>query len=202
MVAGGNGIPVPAMTNLLFPGWIEWPDPREWIVSQTNQIHVVGETFTLADSYEGDNDLGMPTWQWRKNGVPMGSAQPFNPSITGLYPGLIGGHTTLTITNAQPADAGIYDVDVRGNNWLIGLKFSISIQTTNGQGVFQKPQFLGTNFVCDLVGAATRNYKVQWSTNLFTWNDLVTLSNTTGKVTFTNSLSASGGQFYRTVLLP
>jgi len=108
----------------------------------------------------------------------------------------------LALTNIQPSDAGVYDFVLYGNNWMIAPKISLSIQTTNGQGVFQKPRFAGTNFVCDLAGAAGRDYEVQWSTNLMNWNNLTTLTNITGTVTFTNSIPPSGQQFYRTVLLP
>ena len=93
-------------------------------------------------------------------------------------------------------------VVVLGNNWFIGPKTVLSIQITNGCGVFQSPRFPGTNFVCDLLGAAGRNYAIQWSTNLFDWKNFTTLSNFTGTITFTNTPALGGAQFYRARLQP
>jgi len=200
MVAGGNGYPIPSGSGLKFPIWLEWPEPQ---LSQypppsaTNRTYVLGETFSLTNYYYSTTDLGVPTFQWRKNGITIGSPQSFIAYYLNATASAV-----LTITNAQPSDAGVYDVVVLGDNWFIGPKMLVSIQTTNGQGVFQTPGFAGTNFVCALAGAAGRNYKVQQSTNLLNWSDLVTLSNATGTVTFTNATAAVGAQFYRTVLLP
>ncbi|MDR3456657.1 MAG: immunoglobulin domain-containing protein [Verrucomicrobiae bacterium] len=203
--AGTNGSSAPPAYGLKFPVWFasEGPEPfaRSDMASPSTQVRVGGETISLTNSYFGYNDFGVPSFQWRKNGVLAGSRQSFTPDP--IVPGESSSCVTvLTITNAQPSDAGVYDVDVRGNNWFIGQKIYISIQTTNGQGVFQAPKFLGTNFVCDLTGAAGRSYEVQQSTNLENWSDLVTLSNTTGSVTFTNPPAASSPRFYRTVLVP
>ena len=90
---------------------------------------------------------------------------------------------------------------IYGNLWTVSSKITLSIQTTNGSGVFQNPRFAGSNFVSDLVGAANRNYQVQQSSNLLTWTGLITLSNLSGTVTFTNP-PASSPIFYRTVLVP
>jgi hypothetical protein len=102
----------------------------------------------------------------------------------------------------QTSDAGVYDVAVLGNNWCIGPKMIVSIQLVNGQGVFQSPRSSGSNFVCDLEGAPSRNYAIEWSTNLFDWSNLLTLSNITGTVTFSNSLNTASTKFFRARLLP
>jgi len=200
--AGGGVYPVDSGYGLKFPAWPEWPEP--WIsyygvyaISPPTQTRAAGETFSLTNAYQGYGDFGTPYLQWRKNGIMVGNKQ-YLPS--GIYGGAA--QVVLTITNAQPSDAGVYDVDVRGNDWFIGQKIYVSVQTTNGQGVFQAPKFLGTNFVCDLAGMTGRNYKVQQSTNLLNWSDLVTLSNVNGTVTFTNPPAGSGSYFYRTVLVP
>lgn len=205
LVAGTNGTPAQSNFGLKFPGWIPLEGQDPWLSfpnSPTNQLRVVGESFSLTNSYQGYNDYGTPKFQWRKNGILVGTQQLFtiNPNLgtpQGAY-----GTMILTITNAQPSDAGVYDVDVRGSQWFISQKIYVSIQTANGQGVFQKPKISGTNFICDIVGAVGRNYKVQWSTNLTGWNDLTTLSNVTGTVTFTNMPGTGLSRFYRTVLLP
>jgi hypothetical protein len=91
---------------------------------------------------------------------------------------------------------------VLGNNWLIGPKTSVSIQTTNGLGVLQSPRLSGGGFAADVLGVPGRNYQAQWSSNLTTWNTLQTLSNVTGTVSFTNAPASAGTRFYRTMLLP
>jgi hypothetical protein len=203
--AGTNGFTAPPAYGLKFPGWPEWPEP--WVdnfdgyaISSMNQVKVVGETFSLTNAYTGYNDFGPPYFQWRKNGIHIGSPQNFSPIVG--FPEGGNALAILTITNAQPADAGVYDVDVRGNDWFIGQKIFVSIQTTNGQGVFQNSRTSGTNLICDLLGAASRKYKIQQSTNLTSWGDVMTVSNATGTVTFTNSPGTNGAMFYRSVLMP
>jgi hypothetical protein len=207
LVAGGSIYPVPSAGDLKFPAWPEWPEPvfmiSDWSgllnhasSTATNQTRVPGESFSLTNLFWGFGDFGTPTWQWRKNGIPLGGPQNFVGNVTSEAAAAV-----LNITNAQPADAGIYDVVVLGNKWRVGPKTVVSIQITNGCGVLQAPRQQGTNFVCDLLGAPGRNYKVQCSTNLSVWNDVVTLSNATGMVIFSNA-PASNAIFYRTVLLP
>jgi hypothetical protein len=197
LTAGGNSFPVPSLAALRFPYWIEWPDPICVLFYSTarNLLGVPGETVTLTNFYWAYTDFGIPYGQWRKNGNLI-------PGATNYVQLGFSGSASLVITNIQPNDAGIYDFVLYGNNWMIAPIITLSIQTTNGQGVFQKPKFAGTNFICDLVGATGRNYQVQWSTNLTGWNNLTTLTNLTGTVTFTNPSASTGSQFYRTVLLP
>jgi len=138
--------------------------------------------------------------QWRKNGVPILNAT--NGLRIPQYAGGGSGSGILTITNIQASDAGIYDMIVYGNEWVVSPKIVVSVQTTNGPGLFQKPKVVGTNLVCSLTGAAGRKYDVQWSTNLLQWHDLTILTNLTGTVAFTNPAPSPGPQFFRTVLLP
>ncbi len=212
LVAGGGDFPIPSSYGLKFPGWWvgEYGEYVEPVIvtdlpnTPTNQVRIPGETFSLTNTYFAYTDYGTPTAQWRKNGNPIIGATNF-PAIFGGGSGPGGAgyfQAVLTITNAQPADAGIYDLVVIGNDWLVGPKTVLSIQITNGPGVFQSPRFRGTNFVCDLLGVAGRNYTLQWSTNLFDWNDLSTVSNVTGTIAFTNPPALGGAQFYRTRLQP
>jgi len=207
LVAGGGIYPVPSAGDLKFPGWPEWPEPifmvSDWSFllngaksTPTNQIRVPGESFSLTNLFWGYGDYGTPTWQWRKNGVPLGTPQNFVGGMVGEAAAAV-----LNVTNAQPADAGIYDVVVIGNDWIVGPKTVLSVQTTNGCGVFQSPRLQGTNLVCDLLGAVGRKYQVQCSLDLVVWNDVATLSNAIGMVTFSNA-PAANAIFYRTVLLP
>jgi hypothetical protein len=203
LVAGGGSFPTPSASGLKFPAWWagEGLEPAiEGPTTPTNQVRVPGETFSLTNTYFAYTDYGYPTAQWRKNGNPILGATNFpaigDYGVAGYFQGV------LTITNVQPADAGIYDLVVLGNNWLVGPKTVLSILITNGCGVFQSPQFRGTNFVCNLLGAAGRNYTIQWSSNLFNWNDLNTVSNITGTIPFTNTPALGGARFYRAKLQP
>jgi hypothetical protein len=196
LVAGGGGYPVPSSTNLYFPIWLEWADPIFIGSTSTNQVRILGETFSLTNGYIACTDLGPPTVQWRKDGKALLGATNFTGSGTCGY-----WKTILTITNLQAADVGVYDVAVFGSNWFIGQKTSLNIQLVDGQGVFQSLRLSSSNFVCDLVGAPTRNYAIEWSTNLFDWSNLSTLSNITGTVTFSNLLDIASAKFFRARLL-
>ena len=208
LVAGLGPFPFTSTGDLKFPAWPEWPEPYFFqsgggglfdglTSAATNQVRIVGESFCLTNLFWGYGDLGVPTWQWRKDGTNIGSPQYFTGSFFSEF-----GVAVLSITNAQPADSGIYDVVVLGNNWFIGPKITLSIQVTNGQGLFLSPRINGSNFISDLQGVAGRNYAIQWSSNLTVWNDLWTLSNLTGTITFTNFPATIGTRFYRSILLP
>jgi hypothetical protein len=199
LVAGGNGYPMPSATNLYFPLWMEWPEPTfaPYGSSPTNQLRVPGESFTLTNEVQGFNDLGPANFQWRKDGQTIGLAT----NIVGEED-YYDAYLTLSFTNVQPSDVGIYDVVALGNDWLIGPKTVLSVQLTNGPGLFQTPSLSGGQFVCDLAGAQGRNYAVQWSTNLSNWTDLLVVSNSSGTVTFSNTTAGRNATFYRTRLLP
>lgn len=201
LVAGGDGYPVPSTTDLVFPYYIEWPNPTPSYggISPTNQVRVPGETFSFTNWYLCYSDYGTPTIQWRKDGNFIPGATNFvadNPYPGAVFTGV------LTITNVQATDAGVYDAVVLGDFSLVSPKISLSMQVTNGQGVFLSPQISSTNFISDLQGVAGRNYAIQWSSNLTAWNDLFTLSNLTGTVTLTNFPATVGTRFYRSILLP
>jgi hypothetical protein len=205
LVAGGGTNPTPSAGSLKFPIYIEWPDPpRPNSPTPINQVQIPGETVSLTNGYFACTDFGTPTAQWRKNGNPIIGATNF-PNIAPGYSGphIVSGtfQGVLTITNVQPADAGIYDLVVIGNNWIVGPKTVLSIQIT-GYGVLQSPRFVDTNFVCDLLGAAGRNYAIQWSTNLTDWHNFTTQYNSTGTITFSNAPASGDRQFYRGRLLP
>jgi hypothetical protein len=207
LVAGGGGFPIPSAYGLKFPGWWVGEGLEPFIIdypgyptSPAGQLRIPGETFSLTNTYFAYTDFGTPTAQWRKDGNPIIGATNF-PKIFGDYTGGFF-QGVLTITNVQPAGAGIYDLVVIGNNWIVGPQTVLSIQITNGYGVFQSPRFLGTNFVCDLLGAAGRNYAIQWSTNLTDWHNFITQYNSTGTIIFSNAPALGGAQFYRGRLLP
>jgi hypothetical protein len=198
LIAGGGSYPTPSAADLKFPLWPEWPEP--WYdngPTPTNQVRIPGETVSWINYYSAYTDFGIPTCQWRKDGeIIPGATNGVEQTQTFMY------QTVFTLTNVQPADAGIYDVEVFGNQWIVAPTITLSIQVTNGPGLLLSPRFSDTNFVCDLLGVASRNYLIQWSPDLLTWNDLLTVPNLTGTVTFTNPITTNGACFYRARLLP
>ena len=206
LTAGGGGFQVPSVYGLKFPGWWvgEGLEPvGGWSpISLTNQVRMAGETFSLTNTYWAYTDYGMPTAQWRRNGIPIAGATNF-PDIDPGWMGVDGTFQgVLTLTNVQPADAGIYDLEVHGNNWFIGPKLTLSIQLASGPCALRAPRINGSSFVCDLVGGAGRSYQIQWSSNLSSWSDLQVLSNAIGTMTFTNTPAPAGARYYRSMLLP
>jgi hypothetical protein len=200
LVAGGGASPTPSADDIRFPTWPEWPEPV-WFgfnSTPTNQVRIPGETVSFTNCYWAYTDFGQPTAQWRKDGNIIPGATNF---VGPAPPGGVYG-TVFTITNLQPADAGIYDVLVVGNRSIIEPRITLTVQVVNGPGVFRSPRLQDTTFVSDLLGATTRRYVIQRSTNLLSWQDLLTVSNATGTVTFTNSFATDGQQFYRARLLP
>ena len=143
----------------------------------------------------------MCPFQWRKDGIIVPGATNAILVYGGFpYGGVY--QPFLTITNAQAADTGNYDVVVTGSYCFVDLKTTLSLQLANGPGVLVSPRTSGSQFVCDLLGAAGRHYAIQWSSNLSSWEDLQTLSNATGTVTFTNAIAPSCTRYCRARLLP
>lgn len=141
LIAGGGTNPVPSATNVYFPAWLEWPDYDPGLgefpppySTPTNQLRIIGETFTLTNTFLGYlGDLGPRTAQWRKDGIRIGDPV----TLTG-YSGTT--NRTLTFTNFQPSDAGIYDLEYKGNNWVIGPKTVLSVLLTNDPAIIQSPR--------------------------------------------------------------
>jgi hypothetical protein len=124
--AGGGSFPVPSCYGLKFPCWWVGEGLEPMLVfpsTPTNQVRGPGETFSLTNNYFCYLDFGYPQFQWRKDGKIIPGAT--NYVYNGLY------NPFLTITNVQPADAGIYDLEVHGNNWFIAPKTVLSIQFSN-----------------------------------------------------------------------
>jgi hypothetical protein len=196
--AGTNGYAAPSNYGLMFPNWdFDYPIDDSIFYESPSQVRIPGETVTFGIGYNAYAYEYPVTVQWRKDGIPILNATNYTGES-----GLVPIQTSFSMTNLQAADAGNYDVLIFGINSYASPKITLSIQTTNGQGIIQSPHLVGTNLICNLTGAAERYYQVQWSTNLSSWNNLITVSNATGAVAFTNGVAPQGNQFYRTVLLP
>lgn len=200
MVVGGGAYPTPVATNIAFPIFLEWPgDPAVFNFPPTNQVRVQGETVSFTLEHLGYTSIyGFPTSRWRKDGFVLTNATNIVWYGADYYR-----HTyhTLTITNLQPSDAGVYDGVVMGNQWLPTRKIRLSV-LLNGAGLFQSPRAEGSVFLCDFQGAQGRRYAIEWSTNLSFWSNLLTLTNTTAIVTFSNAIVFPEACFYRSRLLP
>lgn len=203
LTAGGDSYPTPISTfGLSFPIWLEWPDPwpnpgqtAHLITTNRFLVCIAGETIAITNNFFGFTDYGVQTFQWRKDGKRIGSPTDF---ATNFY---AYGNAVLTFTNFQASDAGVYDVEVLGHDCFIGGKNYLSLQLVSGHGLLQNPRLNGTDFICDLTGAETRKYQVQWSSNLASWTDLQIVTNLTGTVTFTNAIPSADPAFFRTRLL-
>lgn len=197
LTAGGGTNPVPSLDGLLFPAYLEWPDPDAAYPYQTdtNQIRVTGETVKLTMVFGA---WGFPKIQWRKDGQDIVGAT--NLVTTNAYQYSYG--PTLTLSNIQPADAGIYDLKIFGTSWIASPRVSVSVFSQNGAGVFQSPRKIGNQFQSDFVGVAGRSYAIECSPNLMHWTNVVTMTNTFGTYIFLHSPTPSGNLFYRSRLLP
>lgn len=181
LIAGGDTYPDPSAAALRFPIYPEWPDPQ-WPVGPTDVRVAVGETVSFKYGFYhpifgSTSDVPLT---WRKDGRDFQSTT----------------NAILTLTNLAAIDAGIY------YGTFVNDKFTLSVYTTNGYGVLRSPRRIGSQFVCDLEGIATRNYAILWSTNLSYWMELLTVSNITGTATFTAPTEGPTECYYRAKLLP
>ncbi len=207
LIAGGGAQPAPSSDGLQFYTWPEWPSPMFFnnfnppaatpynSNSPWMELRVASETTALKVRFSD----WAGTIQWRKDGSPIAGATNFTaqPGPWGYYA------PQLVITNTRPEDAGVYDLVINdGFSQGISPRISVSVQTQNGVGIFQSPRQSGSQFLADFIGAAGRNYMVECSTNLVNWTNLLTLTNTTGTLVFSNSIPPDGNLFYRSRLLP
>jgi len=202
LITGGGTNPIPSLEGLKFPGWIEWPDPAvvSTYATPTNQLRIAGEVVNITLYFLGYYDFGLPQIQWRKDGKAIPGAT--NISVEPPHSGYYSASPSLTLSNIQAADAGVYDMMVFANNWLASPRVTVGVQTENGEGIFKSPRESESQFQADFVGAAGRDYLVECSSNLVNWTDLLTLTNTTGTLVFSNSIPPEGNLFYRSRLLP
>jgi hypothetical protein len=89
---------------------------------------------------------------------------------------------------------------------VIGPKTVLSVQVTNGQGILQNPRLAGTYVAFDLLCAPRRKYAIQQSSNLLTWSNIATVTNSLENSTYsaevTNNSAGAAAVFYRSRLLP
>ena len=207
LVAGGEEIPVPSPDTLQYPFYGDWPEmpPNLATVSPSPLIMIAGEDVKYRAAF-GSRMPNTCVRQWRKDGTFISDAtESVCPNISSN----IFSMTTLQFTDVQPSDAGVYDFYGDGNvppgnkltSWMLN-KIPFGVWLTNSESVLRSPRVIGGRFVCDLEGVPSRKYDVLMSSDLIHWSTLTTLSNASGSVTFSNSISGSGSRFFSARLLP
>ena len=120
-----------------------------------------------------------PSYQWNKNGTPIGGATGAN----------------YTLSNVTLADSGSYGVVVTNSAGstsssailsVVNVRFTIPHWTAN-QPVFQ----------FNITGAPGRNYKLEGTSDILNWSTIALLTNETGTIFYTNSATNDIGIFYR-----
>jgi PKD repeat protein len=145
--------------------------------------------------------------------VPLGTNASFNVTAGGTAPlsyqwrfngtNLYGATTSsLSRSNVQSADLGPYLVVI--TNSLGSVTSSVaSLSVANNRPTLLWPHLSNGNFGFVISGNAGDNYVVEGSTNLSNWASIITLSNATGQVPFTESnVWVYPGRAYRARLIP
>jgi len=132
--------------------------------------------------------LPPPTYQWKLNGT----------NLVGQT------SSTLIISNAQPANAGSYTVDV--------INPAATVTSQPAQLTVDVPaskpftlgnlQWTGTSWTFGVSGPAQTNYVIWTSPDLTNWTPLQTNFSANGSIQVTNSSPAAETRFYRATLSP
>jgi hypothetical protein len=163
--------------NVRVEDWSSAPLQPPTIAPLTNLLVYTGGAATFSVNPGGASPF---TYQWSFNGIIIAGAT----------------NSSLSLTNAQSANAGSYSVVVSN---VVG-----SVTTGAQLAVIPPPQFgpmsLAGNgqFGFSFTGTIGIQYVVQTSTNLITWTSLTNLTDNANPVTFTDSNSTPQIQrFYR-----
>jgi hypothetical protein len=159
------------------------PSPRH---AQPGQI--------IAFTVSADS-LAPPTYQWRRNGVPLSDR-----------PGHSFGANThqFILLNAQPADIGAYTVEVcNAAGAAVSAPAGLVMDTPFTLTVLPGPGGPETPFAFAVGGPVGGQCAVEFSTNLLDWSALGTFSNATGILPLSDPGSeGEPRRFYRARSLP
>ena len=113
-------------------------------------------------------------------------------------------NTTLTLTNVQSGNAGIYSVVVTVVNVTVPPATFSATLTIPSPTLLSQPQFLANgSFQLRLEGTPNRSYFIDISSNMTSWSNLTTLAYTNGQMPFTDATTTNSAQrFYRARLAP
>jgi len=120
------------------------------------------------------------TYQCSKDGIPLSTAT----------------NLTLSLTNVQPSQAGLYTVAIsNGLNGVVSAPANLSVMSSSGLGA---PGFTSNLFGFGLSSAAGTSLVVESSTNLINWHAVVTNVFATTLFQFLDPASATNRTaFYR-----
>ncbi len=156
--------------------------PAPVITAQpVNRIVIAGGTTALSvDVVSGTN----PTFKWRLNGSYISGAN----------------QSTLQISNAQPAIAGIYSVEVRNAGGKVAS--SDAVITVLTQPITILPLLISPSETqVTVTGPAGFTYLVETSTDAKTWTRILTNPAPTGITTFIDTtVPKSPYRFYRALV--
>jgi hypothetical protein len=166
------GAPPTAGSDFVPPGIVRSP-------ASTNVL--AGATVYLSVTATGSS----PSYLWRHDGTPV-------PLAT---------NATLVLTNVQSPQAGAYVTVV--TNALGAVTSAVASITVVLPPKLSPPTFSTNGAIrLTLQGTAGHNYRLDASTNLVLWTNLITLSNTVAPIVFTDPAASNFvRRFYRATLL-
>lgn len=132
--------------------------------------------------------LPLPTYQWKFNGTNL-NGQTLS---------------ALVISNAQPANAGTYTVDVinaAGTVTSQPAQLTVNVPVSN-PFTLGNLQWTGTSWTFGVSGPAQTNYVVWTSSDLVNWSPLQTNLSAAGSIQVTDSNPMAATRFYRATLSP
>ncbi len=145
-----------------------------------NQTAMIGGTITFTAAASGAFPI---SFQWQRNGTNLVGAT----------------NTVLTITNIQPADAGLYSVVIHNS---FGTATSDSAELAVASSSLRIQLFAGLT----IEGFSGRTYRIEFAPNLVqtnVWSPLITLVLPTSPYLWVDTqVPATSNRFYRAVLLP
>jgi hypothetical protein len=195
-ITAGQAAMVRNLTNFYAPNALWLPQLAPNIISQpTNQTVALGSnaTFTVQatgietanPAVAGNASIIVPlSFQWVKNGSDVSGAT----------------NASLTITNAQPSDAGHYSVVV--SNLSGTMTSSNALLTVEGfnQPIIQSVLITNGLFSLTFNGDSALNYGVQFSTNLIDWQTVFTTNAPPLPFVWIDAEATLPERFYRIVV--
>jgi len=146
-------------------------EPPHITLQPTNQVVVAGGLASFSVAATGTAPLA---YQWQFNGTNLVGAVS----------------ETVSLTNAQPGEAGSYWVVV--SNSAGGATSEVAILTVAGPSLLLDPRTTPEGmFTFTLSGTAGLTYVIEITTNFLQWTPLAQLTNLTGHTDFIDSTSSN-----------
>jgi hypothetical protein len=163
------------------PGQGVGPSITSLTVTPADATVSVGDNATFSAIATGSVPL---EYQWNHNGTNIAGATA----------------ASLTLTSVQASDAGTYTVNIHNSTGSTGSGAALTV--VSGSRPALSPAQIANGMVSfDIVGMAGQQYEVETSTDLHAWTQAATLSNTQGRVTYSEAVAANS-RFYRVSVIP